>query len=596
MKGKLKITAIILISIICAAALVVAGRIIIKTPVTYCGEGEKDGPWKNCNPRRYNVDGPAERLLNKGVSKIIMVDMTVGGPRFYKSFNTLQMSKRAIAAWTKRQKDSRTPVKSDPKKFGVLLAVHGGFNRYSAQNLWDSVIQIFSHDRNNFPSRFIIWNSWMWPIILNSGESTKYLRSYRFQYERIGGKDPFHTITKNQLMKMKNELTRLAKKTGIKFEVERVGWISGDDPSHYPYPRFMLKPDYDTNRVKTAIPIVWVNDITNLMERSYPDEPKNWTRTSGIPKKDRKVPLKGSPNPITTDPELARLHVDAITAGMSEAVSPSETGVILLNHALRDNGEFFDPKIDDTVALNKLIKTGLLKKYPRLKPANIIGGFMGIKLKNPKNGKLEPTRKMRGENQGWAWLYESNKKMPGKEWGYRYWDALDYLMKKGVKHIVIGFPQIVSDSVLNLVEVHNMFSKEIGYKTWLYHNKPDYKHYPGIGHPFADYWGIWVSSDCGKVKCCLKMGGCGKDRPYPPKRQAKESSKMSATDPSLGFDNSAFGNLGYNPKLGPPDENKPVQKQYGGTWALYRPPNDNPRLSKMMAKHVFRTAINMIKK
>ena len=57
---------------------------------------------------------------------------------------------------------------------------------------------------------------------------------------------------------------------------------------------------------------------------------------------------------------------------------------------------------------------------------------------------------------------------PADEWGYRYWDALEYLKNRGVKHIVIGFAQIVADSVLNLVEIQNQIGKEIGTKTWLY--------------------------------------------------------------------------------------------------------------------------------
>ena len=34
--------------------------------ITYCGEQEPGGPWPNCNPQRYNVDGPVEKLLIRG--------------------------------------------------------------------------------------------------------------------------------------------------------------------------------------------------------------------------------------------------------------------------------------------------------------------------------------------------------------------------------------------------------------------------------------------------------------------------------------------------------------------------------------------------
>ncbi len=66
---------------------------------TYCGEGEPGGPWPGCDPERYNVDGPVERLLNKGVSRIIVIDWTMGGPRFSKTYDVVEMSKRALDDW-----------------------------------------------------------------------------------------------------------------------------------------------------------------------------------------------------------------------------------------------------------------------------------------------------------------------------------------------------------------------------------------------------------------------------------------------------------------------------------------------------------------
>ena len=62
----------------------------------------------------------------------------------------------------------------------------------------------------------------------------------------------------------------------------------------------------------------------------------------------------------------------------------------------------------------------------------------------------------------------ATKQKPSGEWGYLYWDALEYLKNRGVKHIVVAFPQIATDSVLNLVEVPNQIAKEIGFKNWLY--------------------------------------------------------------------------------------------------------------------------------
>ena len=93
--------------------------------------------------------------------------------------------------------------------------------------------------------------------------------------------------------------------------------------------------------------------------------------------------------------------------------------------------EFLDPKIDDTIILNQNIKSRLMQQHPDMDPGNIIGAFMGVKETNSQNGLVERTRAMRGEDLGYAWLYESNKQRPSAEWGYFYWDALAYLKNRG---------------------------------------------------------------------------------------------------------------------------------------------------------------------
>ncbi len=157
---------------------------------TYCGEDEADGPWENCDPERYNVDGPVERLLKKRVSKIIAIDLTVGGVRFSKTYDVIQLAKKVINQWNEEH--------------------------------------------------------------------------------------------------------------------------------------------------NTAIPLVWVNDHTNLMERSYPTEPAGWTATLGAPTQDAQVPIDNSTNPVACDAELAAVHVEGIESVMSGTVVDSETGVLLLNHAIND--------------------------------------------------------------------------------------------------------------------------------------------------------------------------------------------------------------------------------------------------------------------
>ncbi len=114
---------------------------------------------------------------------------------------------------------------------------------------------------------------------------------------------------------------------------------------------------------------------------------------------------------------------------------------------------------------------------------------------------------------------------PRGDSGLLYWDALERLKRQGVRHIVVAFPQIMVDSVLNLVEVPNQIAKEIGWRSWARIDTLDHATWPETGHPFADYWGIWVETECparsgsGREPCCFTMGGCEDGRPYPPPRR-----------------------------------------------------------------------------
>ncbi len=397
--------------------------------------------WPGCDPDRYNVDGPAERLLAKGVTRILVVDLTVGGVRFYKTFEVIQMTKKVLERWNAE------------------------------------------HD--------------------------------------------------------------------------------------------------------TSVPLLWVNDYADLMEDSYPVAPENWTPIMGEPTEDRHVLVQGRPNPLAEDMELAALNLEGIEAGMSSDVSDADTAVLLFNHGLFDpDRRFYDPKIDDSVVLNENIKSLLLEQHPDMDPDNIIGAYGGSREVNPENGIFERTRPMRGEDLAYSYLHETDQDMPGDEWGYRYWDALEYLKDRGVKHIVVGFPQVVTDSVLTMVEYFNQVGKEVGVKTWLRYDEGDNESYPGVGHPFADYWGNWVDTDCGGEPCCFEMGGCDDGREYPPPRQAPLDEDREDMDPSLAYDLSDYGHLGYDPTLGPPDPNGPVQDQYTGTWDMYVTPSDDPRVGELLAKHV----------
>lgn len=491
--------------------------------LTYCGEEEQDGAWPDCDPERFNVDGPVERLLKKGVSRIIAVDWMMGGPRYSKSFDVVKMARRVLDEWN------------------------------------------VEHD--------------------------------------------------------------------------------------------------------TSIPLLWINDYSNLMERSYPTEPAGWTQSLGAPTADRHVLLNSGPNPVVSDPVVATLFVEAIESAMSPDVSDAETGVIFVDHSLHgDHNQSFDPKINDSLLLHKKIKSLLLDRRPTMHPENIIGSWLGLQEINPENGLLEHTREMRSEVYGNAWLYESDRQLPGEEWGYRAWDGLEYLKNRGVQHIVIINVHLPTSSVLDMVEMHNQIGREIGIKTWVKWGTGDYEKYPVVGHPFADYWGVWANTDCGewdldydqgtsdftggatltgnasgatgiikwltgdelygtltlkeltgtfqdgetitddkggsasargtatmtsKPECCFEMGGCGDPlRPFPPVRQTPLNKPRSDLDPSLVYDMSDYGHLGYDPTSGPPDPNGPVPDQYTGTWAMFNPPDDDQRVGEMLAGQVLNAAIN----
>jgi hypothetical protein len=40
--------------------------------------------------------------------------------------------------------------------------------------------------------------------------------------------------------------------------------------------------------------------------------------------------------------------------------------------------------------------------------------------------------------------------------------------------------------------------------------------------------------------------------------------------------------------VGPPDNDTAVQEQYTGTWAMYHTADDDPRIGRLMAKHVLK--------
>lgn len=96
-----------------------------ETAMRYCGGpgdggAPPDGKWPQCDPERYDVDGPMDRLVAAGVDRVVLVDTTVGGPRFSKTLDVQQMLARARDALL-YDSDRRIPITwaNDP---GGLIA------------------------------------------------------------------------------------------------------------------------------------------------------------------------------------------------------------------------------------------------------------------------------------------------------------------------------------------------------------------------------------------------------------------------------------------------------------------------------------------
>lgn len=86
--------------------------------------------------------------------------------------------------------------------------------------------------------------------------------------------------------------------------------------------------------------------------------------------------------------------------------------------------------------------------------------------------------------------------------------------------------------------------------------------------------------------CCFEMGGCGNGQPYPPLRQVASNQKIDDLDPSLAYDVSAYGHLGFDPNLGPANENFAVQDQYDGTWAMWEVVDDHKAVAAFLADKI----------
>ena len=127
----------------------------------------------------------------------------------------------------------------------MLYLLHGGMDTYKPHYLWDASVQMFSYDHNHPVYHMVIWNPDAWSTVLQTEFAVKFIRKYQFEYERIGGIDPFHRISDKQLADMKTTLDK--NDQGLTFEVDYACWMAADRIEHYPHPRFIYNGPLDNN-------------------------------------------------------------------------------------------------------------------------------------------------------------------------------------------------------------------------------------------------------------------------------------------------------------------------------------------------------------
>ena len=102
------------------------------------------------------------------------------------------------------------------EKIGVLYVTHGGFEQFSEQNLFDASAQIFAVRPDHSVHTIVLWNPDLWSMVLTSGNGPKEMKKYSWEYERLGGVDPFPEIVDTQTAQIAQILQDRAR-TGTEF-------------------------------------------------------------------------------------------------------------------------------------------------------------------------------------------------------------------------------------------------------------------------------------------------------------------------------------------------------------------------------------------
>ena len=133
------------------------------------------------------------------------------------------------------------PRDQNIERVGVLYVSHGGNEVFNEKGIWDVTVQIFSYDENSPLYRSILWNEEFWPKLLKYGNAQKNLGKYSFEYERIGGRDPYPAAKRKVTKELIKALNRREGNMDVDFIVDKMTWISPeiDEIAH---PRRLFNP------------------------------------------------------------------------------------------------------------------------------------------------------------------------------------------------------------------------------------------------------------------------------------------------------------------------------------------------------------------
>jgi len=146
----------------------------------------------------------------------------------------------ACSEYSSQLQTDDSPYNGKPR-VGVLYVSHGGNETYGEKHLWDATMQIFSYDQNSPVYQQIIWNSDYWPQMFKFGNASKELGKYSFEYERIGGVDPYPESKRQTTAELSSILDDYENKMEVDFIVDKMTWIS-PYPSELANPRMLFNP------------------------------------------------------------------------------------------------------------------------------------------------------------------------------------------------------------------------------------------------------------------------------------------------------------------------------------------------------------------